>query len=90
MKSNVYKPKPFWCAALGKHLLEIPHEDIIYMCQDVQVYWKGPVSGTWFTGLHPDIYKQIRERVGSVSTVIGRNVQWAVEVAPPKPEYGDE
>jgi len=82
----------FWSNTLGKYLLEIPLEDAISMCQDVQVYWKGPISGHWHTGLHPDMYKQIGERGGSVATVIERNVQWAnvqwaVEVAPPKPEY---
>ena len=84
---RVYKPKPFWCAALGKHLVEIPTKDAHSVCQDVQLYWRGALSGHWYAVASPRAIRYYVQGGHSIGSLLGGVNAYAVEVVPPKPEY---
>ena len=82
-----YKPKPFWCANLGKHLVEIPIKDARSVCQDVQLYWRGPLSGHWYEVAPPRTIRHHVQAGHSINSLFKLTDTYAVEVVPPKPEY---
>lgn len=77
--------EPFWCEELGKFLKIIPNEEADKIYLDVQMYYRNNVYGRiWGVDRPPEEYRQMEDLHPSYYD----NFSHAIEVDPPKPEYG--